>query len=104
MIKLLIGAVLALTASNAIADNVFIYEDNNQQDLTVSNEVAGNKYIYKDKGGQVLLTNVSPSSNFDKFTKKVKVTYYRDKDNTGSDTTKRSSNGSYANLAYVALR
>ena len=35
-------------------------------------------YIYKDKGGQVLLTNVNPSGNFDKFTKKVKVTYYAD--------------------------
>lgn len=39
---------------------------------------AGNMYIYKDQGGQVLLTNVSPSGNFDKFTKKVKVTYYKD--------------------------
>ncbi|MBE0405480.1 lytic transglycosylase domain-containing protein [Psychrobacter sp. AOP22-C1-22] len=39
---------------------------------------AGNMYIYKDTGGQVLLTNVSPSGNFDKFTKKVKVTYYKD--------------------------
>ena len=39
---------------------------------------AGNMYIYKDKAGQVLLTNVNPSGNFDKFTKKVKVTYYKD--------------------------
>ncbi|MGM8885470.1 lytic transglycosylase domain-containing protein [Psychrobacter sp. 1U2] len=39
---------------------------------------AGNMYIYKDQAGQVLLTNVSPSGNFDKFTKKVKVTYYKD--------------------------
>ncbi len=39
---------------------------------------AGNMYIYQDQGGQVLLTNVSPSGNFDKFTKKVKVTYYKD--------------------------
>ena len=39
---------------------------------------AANMYIYKDKGGQVLLTNVNPSGNFDKFTKKVKVTYYKD--------------------------
>lgn len=39
---------------------------------------AGNMYIYKDDGGQVLLTNVNPSGNFDKFTKKVKVTYYKD--------------------------
>lgn len=39
---------------------------------------AGNMYIFKDKGGQVLLTNVNPSGNFDSFTKKVKVTYYKD--------------------------
>ncbi|WP_350561485.1 lytic transglycosylase domain-containing protein [Psychrobacter sp. CAL346-MNA-CIBAN-0220] len=39
---------------------------------------AGNMYIYKDQGGQVLLTNVNPSGSFDKFTKKVKVTYYKD--------------------------
>ena len=39
---------------------------------------AGNMYIYKDQGGQVLLTNVNPSGNFDKFTKKVNVTYYKD--------------------------
>lgn len=32
-------------------------------------------YLYKDKGGQVLLTNVSPSVSFDKFTKKTKVVY-----------------------------
>ena len=39
---------------------------------------AGNMYVYKDKGGQVQLTNVNPSGNFDKFTKKVEVTYYKD--------------------------
>ena len=39
---------------------------------------AGEMYIYKDQSGQVLLTNVNPSGNFDKFTKKVKVTYYPD--------------------------
>jgi len=104
MVKLLIGAVLALTASNAVADNVFIYEDNNQQDSTPSNEVEGNVFIYKNKGGQALLTNSNPSGNFDKFTKKVKVTYYRAEDNADSDTTKRSSNISYSNSAYAALR
>lgn len=39
---------------------------------------AGNMYVYKDKGGQVQLTNVNPSGNFDKFASKVKTTYYRD--------------------------
>ena len=49
---------------------------------------AGNMYIYKDKGGQVLLTNVNPSGNFDKFTKKVKVTYYKSNNtyDSGSST------------------
>ena len=51
---------------------------------------AGNMYIYKDKGGQVLLTNVNPSGNFDKFTKKVKVTYY--KSNNTYDGGSSSSN------------
>lgn len=53
---------------------------------------AGNMYIYKDKAGQVLLTNVSPSGNFDKFTKKVKVTYYKD-----SQMNEGSSDNSYNN-------
>lgn len=38
---------------------------------------SGNMYVYKDRTGQVLLTNTSPSGDFDKFTKKTKVTYYR---------------------------
>lgn len=42
------------------------------------NANAGNMYVYKDKGGQVLLSNVNPSNNFDKFTKEVKVKYYLD--------------------------
>ncbi|ERL55384.1 lytic transglycosylase [Psychrobacter aquaticus CMS 56] len=52
---------------------------------------AGNMYIYKDKGGQVLLTNVNPSGNFDKFTKKVKVTYYKNS-NTYDDSSSSSNN------------
>lgn len=55
---------------------------------------AGNMYIYKDQGGQVLLTNVNPSGNFDKFTKKVKVTYYKDSkmyDGSGSSNDYGSS-------------
>jgi hypothetical protein len=97
VVKLLIGSLLALTAANA---------------------VAGNMYIYKDKGGQVLLTHVNPTSDFDKFTKKVKVTYARDEDNihknkeiessqkqTISYGTSNSSNSAdYANSAYIALR
>lgn len=72
---------------------------------------AGNMYVYKDNSGQVLLTNVNPSGNFDKFTKKVKVTYYP---NTANDSDKgtpnfaftspsnRSSNLGTANSAYDA--
>lgn len=66
MVKLLIGTVLILTASNALADNTFIYEDNNQQALTASDEVEGNVFIYEN----------SNQSSSDKFTKKVKVVYY----------------------------
>lgn len=71
MVKLLVGALLALTAANSIA---------------------GNMYIYKDKGGEVLLTNVNTSGNFDKSIKKrVKVTPY-------------SANVSYRNSSYAELR
>ncbi|WP_296403913.1 lytic transglycosylase domain-containing protein [Psychrobacter sp.] len=45
---------------------------------------AGNMYIYKDESGQVLLTNVNPSDNFNKYSKKVKVNYYP---NSGADLT-----------------
>ncbi len=62
---------------------------------------AGNMYIYKDQGGQVLLTNVSPSGNFEKFNKKVKTTYYKDSNNynnssasTDYGTSTASSSGS----------
>ena len=54
---------------------------------------AGNMYIYKDKGGQVLLTNVNPSGNFDKFTKKVKVTYYKDSNLYDSGSSRKSREG-----------
>lgn len=97
MIKLLVGALLVLTTVSA---------------------VAGNTYVYKDKGGQVLLTNVNPSGNFDKFTKKVKVTYHRNDKATKSNqsqtdsemqnvsygTSSNSNSASYANSAYDALR
>ena len=97
MIKLLVGALLVLTTVSA---------------------VAGNTYVYKDKGGQVLLTNVNPSGNFDKFTKKVKVTYHRNDKATKSNQSQtdsemqnvsygissNSNSASYANSAYDTLR
>ncbi len=104
MVKLLIGALLALTASNAIAGNVFIYEDEGQQALTASNAIAGNVFIYEDEGQQALLSNTKPSGHSEQFTKKVKTTYYRAEDNADSDTTKRSSSRRYASSAYAALR
>ena len=56
---------------------------------------AGNMYIYKDNSGQVLLTNVNPSGNFDKFTKKVKVTYYPESklQTSGNSTATAGYNG-----------
>ena len=64
---------------------------------------AGNMYIYKDKGGQVLLTNVNPSGNFDKFTKKVKTTYYKASsayNNSGSSSNDYGSNSASASNDY----
>lgn len=95
MLKLLVGALLTLTAANS---------------------VAGNITIYKDKGGKVLLTSVNPSDNFVKFTKKVKVTNYRDdkaiKSNQNQADSKEqnvsygtdSNSVPYSNSAYEALR
>lgn len=58
---------------------------------------AGNMYIYESSTGQALLTNISnPSGNFDKFTKKVKVTYYKDSSNFNN---KASSNNYGASAA-----
>lgn len=110
MVKILIGFLLALATANAVADNVFIYEDTGQR---ASNAVSvGNMYTYKDTDEKVLLTNVNPSGNFDTFTKKVKVTYY--KNGTGSKasgiqnvtygTSSNSNTASYANSAYLSLR
>ncbi len=79
MLKLLVGALIALTAANS---------------------VAGNMYIYKDKGGQVLLTSVNPSGNFDKFTKKVKVTYYVDKNSKGNNSNKKQAVSEVQNVSY----
>jgi hypothetical protein len=70
MVKLLVGALLALTAANSMA---------------------GNLYIYKDKDGKVLATNVDTSSNFDKFTKKVNVTYYKDDVPSSSSNTAKKA-------------
>lgn len=100
MTRLLIFSLLALTAANALA---------------------GNMYIYKDKGGQVLLTNVNPGIdvNAEKFTKKVKTTYYKDSDDYASESKEGESNqrrnvtygsssnsnsASYSNSAYLSLR
>lgn len=58
IIKIVIGSLLALSAVDA---------------------VAGNMYIFKDKyGQQLLINNVSQSEESDKFTKKIKTTYYKD--------------------------
>ena len=74
MIKLMMGAVLALSAASAFS---------------------GNMYIYKSSTGKVLLTNVSnPRDSFDKFTEKVKVTYYKGDEATNSNISYGTSNSS----------
>ena len=103
----MIGALLSLTAANAVADNVFIYEDEGQKSANTS---VGNINIYRGQDGKVLLSSVNPNGTFDKFTKKVKVTYYHE--SKGSDSNQKeavtygtSSNSSnYTNSAYAALR
>ena len=60
----------------------------------VSSANAANMHIYKNKSGQVLLTNVSPSGNFDKFTKKVKSTYYKDSNNDANDYASNNNSAS----------
>ncbi len=58
---------------------------------------AANMYIYESNTGQALLTNISnPGGNFDKFTKKVKVTYYKDSGNFNNNATSNNSYGSSA--------
>jgi len=64
------GGDEALEAARAIAYN---------SDSSLPNRT-GNRYIYKDRDGQVLLTNINPSGNFDKFTKKVNVDYKKEQE------------------------
>lgn len=72
----LLNKVLARSAS-LVAGSIII-----SSSIVAAN--AGNMYIYKDDSGQVLLTNVNPSDNFNKYSKKVKVNYYP---NSGADLT-----------------
>ena len=72
----LLNKVLARSAS-LVAGSIII-----SSSILAAN--AGNMYIYKDDSGQVLLTNVNPSGNFNKYSKKVKVNYYP---NSGADVT-----------------
>lgn len=63
------------------------------------NAQAANMYIYKDKSGQALLTNVSPSGNFDQYTKQVKVTYYQGSSSQNSNTSANYGSNDYATSA-----
>lgn len=65
---------------------------------------AGNMYIYKDQTGQVLLTNINPTGNFDKFTKKVKSTYYKDSSNYNSANDSNNSNYGNSSASRSASR
>jgi hypothetical protein len=60
---------------------------------------ADSMYIKKSKDGQILLTNRSTSSgNFDKFTKTVKVTHYKNTNN--NNYSNNDNNNSYGNNDY----
>ena len=60
---------------------------------------AANMTIYKDKRGQVLLTNVAPSGNFDAYNKKVRETYYRS-DNSSNTRNSNTSNSNASSQNY----
>ncbi len=88
MVKLLIGSLLALTVSNAVADNVFIYEDDNQQASTPSNnkvEDEDNIFIYENSNQSYKSTE--------------KVVTFRDKNGSIATTT-----STFADSPYAALR
>ncbi|MBH0095294.1 lytic transglycosylase domain-containing protein [Psychrobacter sp. NZS113] len=60
---------------------------------------AENITIYKDKSGKVLMTNVNPSGNFDQFTKKVQVNYYKSSKLYDGSNNGYSSNNDYGSSA-----
>ncbi|WP_201504144.1 lytic transglycosylase domain-containing protein [Psychrobacter aestuarii] len=66
---------------------------------------AGEMYIYKDKKGQALLTNVSPKgTNFGKYTKQVKVTYYKNNASNNNDYSSNYGSNSYSNATASSSR
>lgn len=81
--------------------------------LNTTQANAGNLYVFKDKQGQVLLTNVvrndrPAGDSFQKFTQKVKVTYYADTNvhtysNWGSNEAAVPASGSKNRSAYDNL-
>ena len=88
MIKILIGVVLVLTASNAVADNVFFYENESKQSP---------------------ITNADSEDSSDKFTKKVKVIYYNKEGKLESKLQSvsfgtNSDTASYSDSVYDVLR
>lgn len=106
-------------AFSASAGNMYVYKDKGGQVLLNNADPSGEKvmgYAEKayyalsgnaperkssvaiDENGQAYLTNVNPEGNFDKFTKKVKVTYYKDSEayNSASDEdSTKSLDGNY---------
>lgn len=84
MLRIFVGTLLALTAANSIAANM---------------------YIYKDKDGKAHLTNVSnPSGNSGKYTKKVKTTYYKAPRNTNTTAVKYSENVKNISSKYTYIQ
>ena len=73
---------VVLGSSNVLdSARSMIYKNNLDQSNTT-----GKMYIYKSKDGQALLTSINPSGNFDKFTKRVDVSYKDMKAYTNSTT------------------
>lgn len=90
MTKILIGALLILASANVVADNIFIYESEDEQEQ---------------------ISNIDSENYADKFTKKVKVIYYDKEGNLKQKVSRVSHDISnvvnstrYANSDYDSLR
>lgn len=70
ILRILASALLALYASNAVADDL---------------------YIYKHKGEVLILKEAKPSRFNDRFTDNVKVTYYSDSKSTTKKVDKKQT-------------
>ena len=86
MIKIWLGILWVLLSFSVSANDTQIDKSPSARVALGQSSSTGNMYIYKDKNGQALLTGIKPSGNFDKFTKRVDVSYKDMKAHTTSNS------------------